>query len=63
MKIVLTILGGFLILSGAIWFLQGIGVLPGSFMTGEIRWAFYGVLAAAAGGLTIYRANHLPKKD
>lgn len=26
---------------GAIWFLQGINVLPGRFMTGEIRWAVY----------------------
>ena len=28
--------------SAAIWLLQGINVLPGSFMTGQIRWAVYG---------------------
>jgi hypothetical protein len=37
------------VLFGAIWFLQGINVLPGSFMTGQIRWAVYGGIAVAAG--------------
>jgi hypothetical protein len=37
MKITLNIVGGVLVLFGAIWFLQGINVLPGSFMTGQIR--------------------------
>ena len=32
-----------------IWLLQGIGVLPGSLMTGQIRWAIYGGIAVAAG--------------
>ena len=36
-------------LMGGIWFLQGINVLPGSFMTGQIRWAVYGGIAVAAG--------------
>jgi hypothetical protein len=36
-------------LFGIIWFFQGIGVLPGSFMTGQTRWAVYGTIAAAAG--------------
>ena len=26
-------------LAGGIWFLQGINVLPGSFMTGDPQWA------------------------
>lgn len=29
------VLAGILILAGMIWFLQGINLLPGSFMTGE----------------------------
>jgi hypothetical protein len=32
-----------------IWFLQGIGVLPGSFKSGQIRWAVYGGIAVAVG--------------
>jgi len=37
MKVTLNIVGAVLVLFGAIWFLQGINVLPGSFMTGQIR--------------------------
>jgi hypothetical protein len=43
------VIGTILILSGAVWFLQGINVLPGSFMTGEPRWAVFGGIAVAAG--------------
>ena len=45
----LNLLGFVLIAFGGIWFLQGINVLPGSFMTGQIRWAIYGGIAVAAG--------------
>ena len=34
---------------GTIWFLQGIGVLPGSFMSGQTKWAVYGGIAVVAG--------------
>jgi hypothetical protein len=37
MRTILNILGILMILMGAIWFLQGINILPGSFMTGQIR--------------------------
>jgi hypothetical protein len=49
MRATLNIVGGLLILVGAVWFLQGINVLPGSFMTGQIRWAVYGGIAVLAG--------------
>jgi len=43
------------ILAGGVWFLQGINVLPGSFMTGKIRWAIYGGIAIVAGiGLLVW---------
>jgi hypothetical protein len=38
-----------LILAGGVWFLQGINILPGSFMTGQIQWAVYGGLAVLVG--------------
>jgi hypothetical protein len=28
---------------GLIWILQGVNILPGSFMTGDIRWAWRGI--------------------
>jgi carbonic anhydrase/acetyltransferase-like protein (isoleucine patch superfamily) len=30
-------------LVGLVWVLQGVGVLPGSFMTGDMLWAWIGL--------------------
>jgi hypothetical protein len=57
MKFALNIVGAILVLFGAIWFLQGINVLPGSFMTGQIRWAVYGGIAVAVGIVLLLAAN------
>ncbi len=42
MRTTLTVIGSILALLGVIWFFQGINVLPGSFMTGQTKWAVYG---------------------
>jgi hypothetical protein len=55
------VLGAVLILFGGIWFLQGINVLPGSFMTGQIQWAVYGGIAMAAGVALLLTAKRRPK--
>ena len=57
MKPALNIVAGILVLFGAIWFLQGIGILPGSFMSGDIRWAFYGGVAMSAGLVMLLTVN------
>jgi hypothetical protein len=62
MRITLNIVASLLVLSGATWFLQGISLLPGSFMTGQIRWAVYGGIAVAAGIALLLRANW-PRKS
>ena len=49
MRIALNIAASLLVLAGVTWFLQGINVLPGSFMTGQIRRAVYGGVAFAVG--------------
>ncbi len=56
-KLVLNVAGALAVLMGAVWFLQGINVLPGSFMTGQIRWAVYGALAIVLGVMILRRAN------
>ena len=61
MRIVLNIVASLMVLAGVIWFLQGINVLPGSFMTGQIRWAVYGGIAFAAGIALLLLANR-PRK-
>jgi hypothetical protein len=57
MKIVLRILGVLFILIGLVWILQGINVLPGSMMSGQIQYAVLGLVAAALGGLMLFFAN------
>ena len=57
MRITLNIVGVLLVSLGGVWFFQGINVLPGSFMTGEIRWAVYGGLAVVAGVVLLLLAN------
>ena len=42
MKTLLNIIGILVILAGGVFFLQGINVLPGSFMTGDPQWAING---------------------
>ena len=49
MRIFGTVAGALLALIGCVWFLQGVGVLPGSFMTGQPKWAAYGALTLAVG--------------
>ncbi len=38
-----------LLLVGLVWFFQGVGVIEGSFMTGEALWAVIGVVCIVAG--------------
>ena len=63
MKIARNILGGLLVVFGAIWFLQGINILPGSFMTGDIHWAYYGGIAMIIGVFVLFTANRRRRKN
>ena len=57
MKIALNIVGGLLVLMGVIWILQGINILPGSVMTGQIKWAINGAISAVIGAGLLAFAN------
>ena len=46
---ILLIVGAVLDLLGTIWALQGINVLPGSFMTGQPFWAGAGAVTIVIG--------------
>ncbi len=54
MNRVLSGAGVLLLGVGIIWILQGINILPGSFMTGQLFWAFAGLVSAAAGAVLLY---------
>jgi len=49
MRIASTVVGVLCLLVGCIWFLQGINIVPGSFMTGQTKWAVYGALLFIVG--------------
>ena len=56
-KIILNVVGVVLALGGLVWFLQGVNILPGSFMTGQIRWAIYGGILIVVGAGLLWWAN------
>jgi uncharacterized membrane protein HdeD (DUF308 family) len=63
MRWVLSFLALLIILFGAVWLLQGINILPGSFMTGRVEWAVAGAGAVAVGvGLLVF-ANRKRKSS
>lgn len=54
----LTRIAAFLLVAlGAVWFLQGIGVLGGSVMTGVTIWAWIGGACVVAGGVLLARSR------
>jgi hypothetical protein len=57
MRIALSVVGAVMVFFGGVWFLQGVNVLPGSFMSGQMRWAVRGGLAAIAGIALLLWAN------
>lgn len=59
MRKILMIIGVVLMFFGVVWFLQGINVLPGSFMTGQLRWAAYGMIAFVIGVLVVLGARRI----
>jgi hypothetical protein len=57
MKIALNVLGVLIILTGIVWFLQGINILPGSFMTGDPQWAINGGIGIVVGAILLIWVN------
>ncbi len=49
MRWVLLVVGFVLVLLGNVWILQGLNVLPGSFMSGQPFWAGAGLVALIVG--------------
>jgi len=55
MRTTLNVIGILLILAGGTFFLQGINVLPGSYMTGDPQWAINGgIMIVVAIGLLVW---------
>jgi hypothetical protein len=63
MKIIVRIVSAIFVLIGIIWFLQGINVLPGSFMTGQMRWAVRGGILFVIGVAGLLWAKRAPQRS
>lgn len=42
------------VLTGGVWILQGVGILPGSFMSGQRMWLLIGLVVALVGLVLVY---------
>ncbi len=65
MRIVLVVLGVLVLLAGAVWALQGVGLIPGSFMSNNPIWIWLGAVTTLVGlGLMAFglRAGAAAKK-
>jgi hypothetical protein len=60
LKVVGGVVATIAVLLGSIWVLQGVNILPGSFMTGDIRWAYRGAGVAVVGGALLYWTLRTP---
>jgi LPXTG-motif cell wall-anchored protein len=62
MKWLLNIFGAILVLVGIVWFLQGLNVLLGSFMSGNSLYTLLGALLVLVGILILVFTNRRRKE-
>jgi hypothetical protein len=62
MRIGSLIVGAIAIVAGLVWILQGSGVLPGSFMTGQRMWLIIGIVVGVVGLALAYNGIRRPAK-
>jgi hypothetical protein len=62
MRIGSLVLGLIGVLVGAVWILQGSGMLPGSFMTGQRMWLWIGIVVAIVGLALAYNGIRRPAR-
>lgn len=61
MRMTAIVFGVLLLLVGIVWILQGINVLPGSFMTGQTKWAVNGAICVVVAiAVLVWASRHRP---
>jgi hypothetical protein len=62
MRQLVTVIGTLAVLGGGVWMMQGMAVLPGTFMRGDPAWIWIGAATAAVGlGLVAWSRNLLTR--
>jgi uncharacterized integral membrane protein len=54
MRWIIVGVGILVALTGSVFLLQGVGVIPGSYMTGQSTWAVIGLIMIVVGGALCY---------
>ena len=62
MRLAIRIVAMLALLAGVVFFFQGIGVIPGSFMTGQSEWAVIGA-ALVAGAVSLLWLSGIVSSD
>ncbi|MER8832656.1 hypothetical protein [Mesorhizobium sp. M0909] len=57
MRLIKNLLALIVLAIGVLWMLQGIGVIGGSFMTGQSQWLYVGIVTALVGLAGLAWAN------
>ncbi|HYI58756.1 MAG TPA: hypothetical protein VEX66_11340 [Microlunatus sp.] len=60
-RVVMIILGALLILTGVVWIGQGLGLIPGSVMTGDRTWFYVGIVMVVAGAVALGLSLRRPR--
>ena len=62
-QLALIVIGALIALTGAVWTLQGLGYINGSFMTGATVWAIIGPVVLLAGLAIIVAGLRSRRRD
>ena len=62
-QLALIVIGALIALTGAVWTLQGLGYINGSFMTGATVWAIIGPVVLVAGLAIIVAGLRSRRRD
>jgi hypothetical protein len=54
MRVAVLVVGVVLLLMGLVFVLQGMNIIPGSFMTGQLFWVQMGAITMTVGVILIY---------
>ena len=63
LRIAGMIVGALSVLMGVVWIFQGINVIPGSFMTGDIDWSYRGGVMAVVGMVVLFLSMRKPRSN
>ena len=61
MRIFLNVIGVLFLLTGGIWFFQGLNILKSSVMSGDGKWIFIGGIVFVVGGVLLIFNNRKKK--